>query len=71
MSCPAAAVHVLNHALVLQMRGLWAGLPFQPPQPYNLSVPDTCRMTTVSQMSCVLSHLFAIFSAYQAGQVRS
>ena len=62
----------------VQMLGEWAGLPQswegskpQRPQPFNLSVPYKCHATTTpSQMACLLSHLFTIFSAWQAGLVR-
>lgn len=59
------------------MLGEWGGLPddwrgatAQGPQPFNLAVPWKCHTTTAAQMACLLSHLFAIFSAWQAGLVR-
>ena len=64
----------------VQMLGSWPGLRdfganvteqqrHQKPQAYNFSIPWKCHLTTVPQMSCTLSHLFAIFSAHQAGLV--
>ena len=55
----------------MQMSGVWTGLPQQLPQPYNLTVPENCRTTSLAQMACTLSHLFTIFSAHQAGLVSS
>ena len=35
-----------------------------------MTIPPKCRATLTSHMACTLSHLFTIFSAWQAGLVR-
>ena len=73
--------HLVTRAVHVQMLGSWPGLKgpgadvseeqrHQKPQPYNFSIPWKCHLTTVPQMSCTLTHLFAIFSAHLAGLVR-